>query len=307
MDRPAEPSDEHRAACLLGPQGEDLSHVRVRRPTLLVHGVDVVPAHGEPEVGDGREGRSPGADDDLCLAAQGGEEVAVARRRSEVGGQRDEAGCLRLLGSVLGRPPGHASLYEGLGEPVDVVGVREDDDGAPAAGRCRESRLRQRRRPPGRPALAGERGPDGARRVPCPQAPDEGVTAAVDGPGRHAAGCRSRRDRGGQVRLRASRSGLTFRPGRYPRLEGCRLLLDAGEPRRHSQPQDVAQRARVVVRDPAREVGDLRGEHRLRRDDLADRDQVARVRRARGALHDVAVDVLSAEAHLDPDPGLGVV
>ena len=122
----ANPPTSAAAAGQLGPGEQHLAGVRVRRPRLGVQVVAVVPDHHQPEVGDRREHRRPGADHHRHLAAAGGEERAGTARPARA--PRDSATCR----------PGPSTAVERGVEPVEVAGVGHD----------------RRRRPAGRATVA---------------------------------------------------------------------------------------------------------------------------------------------------------
>ena len=97
---------------------------------------------------------------------------------------------------------------------------------------------------------------------------------------------------------RSEVSRLDLGPGRSSK--GCSLLRRCVA-RRDSQPKDVGAGAGVPLRDGGGELGDLGTEHRLGADDPPHRCESAGVVRRGRPRHDVAVDVLAGEPHLDPD------
>ena len=236
--------------------------MRVRRSGLGVQVVPVVPDRDQAEVGDRGEGGGPGAGDDPYRAAADGQPAPVALGRPEVGGQRDV--------------PARAEHRAERGvQAVEVGPVRDDEERAPAAGQRRGGRLGE----PGRPVLAGQRGPDRVRR---------------------AAGAeRAQERRTGRVRVPAGRRGrLRRRRG----LAG-RLGLDPGVPRRQRQPEHVDHRPRPAVGDRPGQPGHLGGQHRLGGHRPLDEGQPAVVLGGRDPLQDDRVDQLAGEP--DPDPGAG--
>ena len=77
-------------------------------------------------------------------------------------------------------------------------------------------------------------------------------------------------------------------------------------PRRHRQPQHVGAHARVALGEVAGQVGNDRAQHPLRADHPAQRREPAGVLGVVDPGHDVPVDVLAREPHLDPHPRLGI-
>ena len=218
---------------------------------------------------DRRERRRAGADDDAPGAAADGQEVAVAGGRPHVGGEGDVVAGAEQVGE------------RGV-DAGDVLHVGQAEQRPASAGAGRGGRVRQEQRP----ALGRGRGPDRAGRPTVAQVVEERRARAVVGPG----GLRGR-----VVPLRVvvgSERGL---------------LLGGGVPGRDGESQHVGAHPGVAAGDGTGEPGHRRAQHRLGADHAAQRGERARVGRARGARHEVAVDVLAGEPHLDPDPGSGDV
>ena len=78
---------------------------------------------------------------------------------------------------------------------------------------------------------------------------------------------------------RSTAAGRAAAAGGGRRRRGRLAVSDPGVPGRHGQPQHVGEGARVPVGDRPGQPGDLRGQHRLRRDHLLQVRQAAGVRR----------------------------
>ena len=264
--RPAEPGGQHRGAVHPRPGEQHLTHVRVGRARLVEQVVAVVPPGHQAEVVHRGEGRGPGADDHLGVAAQRLEVGRVARLRPLVGGEP----------GVPARPE---HLEQRRLDPHDVAVVGHDEHGTAAALDRGPGGLGEQHRPVGgaghRRHGEQRRGGGAARRRGGPGTPARRRTATRPAaPARAAAGARA------------------------PRR--ARRLLGRGVPRGHREPQHVAERPGVPVGDRPGRGEHLRGQHRLGRHHPAQRAEPAEVLGVGPALEHEPVEVLPGEAHLDP-------
>jgi hypothetical protein len=253
------------------------------------------------------------------------EERPVAAGRAVVGGQPHVGrGAAHL---VPRRDPG---IVEGGAHPVQVTRVGHHDHRTTPADQGRRDGLRDGVRP----ALArraGQGGQGGTRRPAGGEVREERGTAAVrrpggagEVPGRGRSRCGAigsrliapraegrieRRSTGGRrIAHGRTRPRQTLRPARgrgigrrsIRRRASARRLLRPRVPRRHRQPQHVGEGAGVVVGHRARQPRHRGAQHRLGGDHPAQRQQVAVVLGLGHPFQQVAVDVLRAEAHLDP-------
>ena len=224
LDATAPPADQRGGSGLLGPQGQHLPRMRIRRPLLGMLGVAVVPDDHQTEPGHRGERGGPGADRHRRLPAQQPQERAVPRLGAEIGLQPDHS-------PGADRPGKHRF------EAVDVPTVRDDDHRPPAGGRRRGDGPADR----GRPGRAGQRRPDRARAFAALQPRHERRSGEV---------VRPRTRAGGTARDRVRQDGG---PGLGTRVT-----------RRDSEPQDVAEGARVAIGHRPGQPQHLTGEHRLR-------------------------------------------
>ena len=257
--RPRETAGEQGRPLEPGTSREHLADVGVGRAGLLVQVVAVVPPGEQPEVADRREASGAGAHDHLHVPAQHLEPGGVARLRSLVGREPDV-------------PAGPEDLGEGGVDPRDVAVVGHDDDRSPAAVQRRAGRLGQGSGPVARRIARGQRQPGGC-----------GGSAARDVGQEVAAG-------GIAVPGGGGRHGRQVRP-----LGWChgQRLLSGGVPRRDGEAQHVAERAGIPLGGGPRSGQDGGREHRLGRDDPAQRRQPALVLGVGLALEDEAVEVLA--------------
>ncbi len=287
---PGEATDQQRARPAGGPQHQHVPGVRVRRARLVQQVVAVVEDGDQTEVGDRGEHRAPGAGHHPDVAAQRGQEAPVPLRRSQLGGQRDEA---------AGRRGGGQRRFE----PAQVTRVRHDEQRAPARPRGRRGGHGEQ----GGPVLARQRLPHRPRRAPARDRGEERRPGRVvrpaarrrlpGGPGRRVGGRRAGRLRGIHGRRAGRRRPLPL----HPRV-----------PWRHREPEHVGQRAGVAVGDRPGQRGDLRREHRLRRHHPLHEAEPTVVVGGGEALEHVAADEPAGEPHPHPRPrpgggGVGLV
>ena len=285
----ANAADQRRRAGQLGPGEQHLAGVRVGRARLGVQVVAVVPDRDQPEVGDRREHRRPGADDHRHLAAAGGAGTAGTARPARA--RRCSATCR----------PGPSTRGQRRVEPVEVAGVgHHDHRAAPAVRRVAATASASRRRP----VLARQRGPaPPAARRPSASARRNAAPGRVapQPPGRSGLdGGRARPRRRPRRRRRRSRRGsasaarprrLAPRPGRG----------GAGRPaaaRRRGVPAYRSATARASR-------GDLGGRAPARaRRPCPGRRAGRRARTSAARSSSEAVDELAGEADPHPDAGL---
>ena len=262
-------ADQRRAAQLMGAQHRHLAGVRIGRPGLGERVVAVVPHHHQAEVGDGREHRAAGADDQPGAAAQHRQPAAVALCGAEPGRQGHDP-RLRRRSRMAAACIASTSRWSGTIDQRAAAGVRRHRGGLgePVGPRLPRQRLPDR----ARGAALAQRGKEllAARRRP--------PTACG------STGC-------GSERWRLGRS----------------LLLDLGVPRRDGQPQHVGAGARVAGGDGVDESAHLRGQHRLGGHHAVQPAQLADMVCVRTPFEDERVDQPAVEPHPHPHPGLGVV
>ncbi len=129
---PGVATDHCGAAQLVRPQHRDLAGVRVRRPRLGQRVVAVVPDDHQAQIGDRREHRAAGADDQPGLPAQHRQPAPVPLRGTQPRRQRDHprvvhtgrpppraaASTSRWSGTTISAPtPGVHRRRGGLGQP----------------------------------------------------------------------------------------------------------------------------------------------------------------------------------------------
>ena len=242
LSAPSRPSSS-AAPDLLGPQGQHLADVRVRRPRLGVQVVAVVPDHHQAEVGHRGERRGPGAHAPPapCRAAPRGRRgtgrpvrdppptgrAGPARARRPA--RRSTASTSRRSGTTTSAP-----------RPAATVAATAWAIAAAQPGPGQRRPHRARRLPaapavPGRPARPGS--------PPTPRAADRY-------PGRTAPPGRTSRP--GSPHLRTRWRLATCLQGRP---------FGLGVPGRDGEPQHVGQRAGVPVGDRPGQPQHLRGEH----------------------------------------------
>jgi hypothetical protein len=296
------------------PQREHLPGVRVGGTWLGVQVVAVVPDHDEAETGHGGEHRGPGASHHADLAAGHRQPSAVPLGRPEPRRQADV-------------PPGAECAGQGGVDQAQVPCVRDHDERATARG----GRGARGTRDLLRPVLARQRRPYGTRRPPVRQRREERRPCLVARP-RARLRPRHRRRPGpawrthGPPRLqRAVRAGIrrarvTLRrrhcgrrlrdrcARRVPVARGARRarryrLFRSGVPRRDGQPEHVRHGAGVPVGHLPSQRGDLRSEHRFRRDDPLQGCEASLVLADCGPVQQVTAHELPGEP--DPDPAAG--
>ena len=278
LNRAAEPADQQRCGRLLGPNSKDGPHLRVGRSGLGEQIVTVVPPRDQAQIAHGREGRSPGADDDAHVPPQELEPGRVTRLRPLVGGEANV-------------PTSPEDRSERLVDPDDIA-VVGDDDHRPTAGRQRGRRRLGKR---SRPVLLGGTARDGqpgspwsaARRDPT----QERLTRRV---------CRPRPGLGAGRLLGSRRLGRRW----HGWVEGQRAF-SGGMTLGDREAQHVAEDPAVAVGDRPGEGVDLRGENGFGAHDPTDRREPAGVLGLRPARDDEAVQIPPGEADPDPHPRLG--
>ncbi len=263
----ANPANRAAVALLGRAQGQHLAGVRVGRAGFGQQVVAVVPQRDQAEVLDGGERGGPVADDDTDLAAQGAQEGAVAGGGPRLGHQDREPG---------GPQGGGASAPELL----EVALVGDDEDRAAAAV-------------DGGPGGGGQPGGPVAARVGAGRHLPGGPGAAPGG---------QRRQEPRARRVGAERVGRRRRRGRRRPRDG-RRVLGGRVPRWHGEPHHVAEAAGVVVGDASDQARDLRRQHRLGGDHLAERAERPVVVAGLPPLEQEAVPLLAGEPH--PHPGTG--
>ena len=176
---------------------EDLAGVRNRGPRLGVQVVAVVP-HAPPARGSRHRGEGPrtGCRRPPPGPPRDGQEVAVAPRRP----------ARPRSGRHGGPPPAPASGRRRRGSTSRRSGTQTS--APPPGGVRRGDGLGDH----GRPVVGGRRGPDRARRLPRPQAPEEGVGVLHVRPPHHRAARGEGRRRGRTPPSRRPR-GAAARPG----------------------------------------------------------------------------------------------
>ena len=198
-------ADQRRAAQLVRAQHRHLAGVRVRRARLGQRVVAVVPHHHQTEIGDGREHRAAGADDQPCVAraaptASGGSAAAGPR-------PADSADHSRLVDVPDG----------GRLQHVDVALIGHDGQHA-AAGVHRHRRGLGK---PVGPVLAGQRLPHRARGAALAQRGRNCSPRAVARPARRCR--RAWRSQRRQLRRRLCFSTLACRGGTASRSTSARV------------------------------------------------------------------------------------
>ncbi len=223
---PGVPADQRRGAGQVRPLHQHVAGVRVGRARLGVQVVAVVPDHHQAEVGAPGRTSPPG-----CRAPPGPSPRRAAQERAGSAGPGAES-ARSTATDVRG------SRRQRRGQPVEVPGVGDDDQRAPAAGQRGPAPLGE----PGRPVLARA----APTRPPAAAGPPRAPAAAPARPGSAAEAGRVGRGRAARA---GSAAAARLRPGR----------AGAAGPAAARRPE----RPGVPVGDRPGQRGDLGGQHRL--------------------------------------------
>ena len=260
-------ADQRGAAQLMRPQHRHLAGVRIRRPRLGQAVVAVVPHDHQTKVGDGREHRAAGADDQPRAAAQHRQPAAVPRAGPS------PADSATTRDSSTWRMPASRSASTSRWSGTTASTPRPEFTVTAAASASRSAH-----RSPGtacHTARAARPSPTAARN--CSPRPYSFQAVVSTG-----------------VAVSGASSGGGF-------------LLDVGVPRRDGQPQHVGPGAGIACGDRVDQAAHLGRQHRLGGDHPVQPAQLADMIGVRTPFEHERIDEPAVEAHPYPHAGLCVI